>query len=603
MGPLSSLKQRLAGAPATADTQTGFPSALGDTFLQYARRHGPSDQDNSFPARVADHELDAVDHDTSVLAFPISHYYISSSHNTYLAGNQLYGRASIVPYQYTLENACRCVEIDVWDGVDIQGAAKPITPKPTPKEAALAHVGKDIEALRIAAHHPHVPNSGKETVIDKIEKWHVDRVEPRVLHGHTATKEVSFRDVCRAIRDSAFKTCDLPIIASLEIHTNHEQQGIMVDIMRSEWTDHLLENDPGFDTTQTLPPLETLRNKILIKVKYSPPVTATKKEPTDGNETDTSSSSDSSIEQDHAPKAKIIEPLSSMGVYTRSYHFHSFEQPEASSPGHIFALSEAKAHDQLTDCPTAMTRHNQHYLMRVYPKGVRITSSNLDPLPLWRAGVQLVALNWQYVNRATMLNHALFDRTAGWVLKPSYLRPSAARDPGCESDPLNVFGTLSLRLTVLAARGAFKKGRPYLKTELHLDRAQDLSMRLKTVDSTQSSHSAGATKFTAKTEHHGHIVDAETHAHTAAAGHGNVTIDFKAQVLEFKKIPCTRQALSFMRVKIKNDDWKKDQLVAWACVRWTRLREGLRTLRLYDAEGAECGVLLCVVEKGFVADP
>ena len=30
------------------------------------------------------------------------------------------------------------------------------------------------------------------------------RVEPRVLHGYTLTKEVPFRDVCVAIRDAAF---------------------------------------------------------------------------------------------------------------------------------------------------------------------------------------------------------------------------------------------------------------------------------------------------------------------------------------------------------------------------------------------------------------
>lgn len=32
------------------------------------------------------------------------------------------------------------------------------------------------------------------------------RAEPRVLHGHTLTKEVPFRDVCMAIKDNAFVT-------------------------------------------------------------------------------------------------------------------------------------------------------------------------------------------------------------------------------------------------------------------------------------------------------------------------------------------------------------------------------------------------------------
>ena len=30
------------------------------------------------------------------------------------------------------------------------------------------------------------------------------RAEPRVLHGHTLTKEVNFSDVCQAIREAAF---------------------------------------------------------------------------------------------------------------------------------------------------------------------------------------------------------------------------------------------------------------------------------------------------------------------------------------------------------------------------------------------------------------
>ena len=40
-------------------------------------------------------------------------------------------------------------------------------------------------------------------------------------------------------------------------------------------------------------------------------------------------------------------------------------------------------------------KHNLRQLSRVYPKGTRVDSSNLDPVKPWSAGCQLVALNFQ----------------------------------------------------------------------------------------------------------------------------------------------------------------------------------------------------------------
>lgn len=45
----------------------------------------------------------------------------------------------------------------------------------------------------------------------------VAKGEPRVLHAWTLTRYVGFREVCKAVRETAFLTTNLPLIVSLEV--------------------------------------------------------------------------------------------------------------------------------------------------------------------------------------------------------------------------------------------------------------------------------------------------------------------------------------------------------------------------------------------------
>lgn len=274
--------------------------------------------------------------------------------------------------------------------------------------------------------------------------------EPIVYHGLTITSSVPVRDVCQAVNKYAFVSSPYPVIISLEIRCSVEQQDRLTSIIKECFGQRLVTVE--LDHVEGTPSPEDLKGRILIKTKSMPrptsPTVATitqspplltvppvlsSSPPTQDSTTDTSTESDSSLVRlarrlslSSSKDTKVPQghsrTLTELPVYTAAVKYQGFSKLVVYDFNHMFSVSERTAHRILKDGQGPdWIKHNFSHLTRVYPKGVRLTSSNFDPRPFWNAGAQLVAINYQTQDAGSLYNDALFH-AGGYVLKPLALR-------------------------------------------------------------------------------------------------------------------------------------------------------------------------------------
>ncbi|XP_077217409.1 phosphoinositide phospholipase C 2-like isoform X2 [Tasmannia lanceolata] len=478
---------------------------------------------------------------------PLSHYYIHTGHNSYLTGNQLNSDCSDVPIIKALKRGVRVVELDMW------------------------------------------PNATNDNV--------------HILHGRTLTAPVELIKCLRSIKEHAFSASPYPVVITLEDHLTPDLQAKVAEMVHETFGDILFY--PESDCLQEFPSPEQLKHRIIISTKPPKEFLESKsfkedgpkvgkeadeeawgKEVTDlkvGPVSDVTNEHDQGEfnhdEENHEDgDHKLHQRLAP--EYKQLIAIHAGKQKGGVKdwlkvdPSKVkrLSLSEVELEKIAITYGTDLVRFTQRNLLRVYPKGTRVNSSNYNPLIGWMHGAQMVAFNMQGFGRSLWLMHGMFRANGGcgYVKKPDFLLKT---DSNTEVfDPQKHFPVKkTLRVRV------------YMGDGWHLDFRR--------------------THFDAYSP-------PDFYARVGIAGVPDDTIMKKTRTIEDNwtpvwdeefTFPLTVPELALLRIEVHEYDMsEKDDFAGQTCLPITELRSGIRAVPLCDRKGEKLKSVKLLMRFEFV---
>lgn len=361
---------------------------------------------------------------------PLSHYFIYTGHNSYLEGNQLTSNSSVRPIIASLQRGVRVIELDLW------------------------------------------PDDKKEAIL--------------VKHGGTLTKPVAFEDCILAIKENAFVVTEFPVIITLEDHLPSSLQAVAARVLQQVlggllWmppADTSMEEFPSPENLKgriiisTQPPkikdsdgkprpsvdgdAAPLSEISLSETKPEKEENGTELEvPHDSFQKnwgldgswgqskvfsnsaslgDEDSSGDEStpftLRKNSNGTVTAIIDSEDVQVYGRMITIAGGRMPGEPVKVSLMggpsvkrvSVSEIKLATVAKDHPDDLVRFTQRNILRIYPKGTRVTSSNYNPLLAWSHGAQMVAINMQGYGKPLWLVHGFFagNGGCGYIKKPAF---------------------------------------------------------------------------------------------------------------------------------------------------------------------------------------